>query len=110
MKQGPSLALKAKVVCLDENDEVEVCPHNIPPDVLEKAYHDHVALATTTFWRDPAKAWAYNDMKNNPSGKEFSSKTKTCYNCHDRTTSSRIVPMRTESNMVAGLFQKITQS
>ena len=26
MKAGPSLALKAKVVCLDENDEVEVCP------------------------------------------------------------------------------------
>ena len=31
MNKGPSLALKAKVVCLDENDEVEVCPHNMVP-------------------------------------------------------------------------------
>ena len=65
MKPGPSLALKAKVVCLDENDEVEVCPHNMTPDVLEDAYNDHVALSTTTFWKDPAKAKAYNDMKLN---------------------------------------------
>ena len=85
MKAGPSLALKAKVVCLDENDEVEVCPHNMAPDVLEKAYNDHVALSSTSFWRDPAKAKAYNDLKMNPSGKkEFASKTKTCYNCHDK--------------------------
>ena len=26
MRHGPSLSLKANVVCLDENDEVEVCP------------------------------------------------------------------------------------
>ena len=85
MKVGPSLALKAKVVCLDEHDDVEVCPHNMAPDVLEKAYNDHVALSTTTLWRDPAKAKAYNDLKMNPSGKkEFASKTKTCYNCHDK--------------------------
>ena len=75
MRQGPSVALKAKVVCLDENDEVEVCPHNMTPDVLEKAYNDHVALSTTTFWHDPAKAKAYNDMKNNLCGKkEYASK------------------------------------
>ena len=70
MKHGPSLALKAKVVCLDENDEVEVCPHNMMPDVLGKAYHDHVALSTTAFWHDPTKAKAYNDLTNNPSGKK----------------------------------------
>jgi len=55
MKQGPSLALKAKVVCLDEHDEVEACPNNLPPDDLEQALHGHIALATRTFWRDPAK-------------------------------------------------------
>ena len=32
------------MVCLDENDELEVYPHNMAPDVLEKAYNDHVAL------------------------------------------------------------------
>ena len=37
MKQGPSLALKAKVVCLNERDEVEACPDNILPDDLEKS-------------------------------------------------------------------------
>ena len=85
MKQGLSLALKAKVVCLAEKDEVDAYPHNMLPKVLEKTYHDHVALATTTFWHEPATTKAYNDMKNNPGGKkEFSTKTETCDNCHDR--------------------------
>ena len=78
MKQGPSLALKAKVVCLDEHDEVEACPNNFLPDDLEQAYNGHVALATRTFWRDPAKAKAQLDQTNNPSGKkEFANRTKT---------------------------------
>ena len=51
MKQGPSLALKAKVVCLDEHDEVEACQINLPPDELEPALHGHIALATRSFWR-----------------------------------------------------------
>ena len=70
MKQGPSLALKAKVVCLDEDDEVEVCPHNMAPDTLEKAYNDHHALSSTSFWRDQTKAKAYNDLKMNPRSEE----------------------------------------
>ena len=111
MRPGSSLALKAKVVCLDENDKVEVCPHNMAPDVLEKAYNDHVALSTTTFWRDPTKAKAYNDLKMNPSGKKkFASKTRPATTFMTRTTSSRTFLMRTESNMVEGLFLKIMQS
>ena len=75
------------------------------PDVLEKALNDHVALSTTTFWCDPAKAKAYNDLKMNPSGKkEFASKTRPSTTVMTRTTSSRTVLMRTESNMVEGLF------
>ena len=85
MKQGPSLALKAKVVCLDEHDEVEACPNNLPPDDLEQALHGHIALATRNFWRDPAKAKAQVDHANNPSGKkEFANRIKTCYNCHNK--------------------------
>ena len=85
MKQGSSLALKSKVVCLDDSVEIEACPSNILPDGLEQAYHDHVALGTRTFWRDPAKAKAQVDLRNNPSRKkEFAIRTKTCYNCHDK--------------------------
>ena len=85
MKQGPSLALKAKVVSLDDSVEIEACPSNLPPDDLEQTLHGHIALATRTFWRDPAKAKAQVDLKNNPSGKkEFATRTKTCYNCHDK--------------------------
>ena len=111
MKQGPSLALKAKVVCLDEKDEVEACPHNMLPEVLEKAYHDHVALATTAFWCDPAKARAYNDMKNNPSGKkEFASKKKTCYNFHDKNHFIKDCPYENREQHGGRLVQKIMQS
>ena len=107
MRQGPSLALKANVVCLDENDEVEVCPHNMTPDVLEKAYHDHVALSTATFQHDPAKAKAYNDLKNNPSGKkEFASKTKTCYNCHNKNHFIRDCPYENREQHGGRLVQK----
>ena len=103
MKAGPSLALKAKVVCLDENDEVEVYPHNMVPEILEKAYHDYVALATI-FWRDPAKAKAYNDLKNNPSGKkEFASKTKTYYNFHDKTHFIKDCPYENREQHDGGL-------
>ena len=85
VKQGPSLALKAKVVSLDDSVEIELSPSNMHPDELERALNDHVALATRTFWRDPAKAKAINEQKNNPSGsKEFAMKTKTCYNCHNK--------------------------
>ena len=78
MKQGPSLALKAKIVCLDEHDEVEACPNNLPPDELEPALHGHIALATRTSWNDPAKAKAQLDRTNNPSGKkEFANRIKT---------------------------------
>ena len=90
MKQGPSLALKAKVVCLDENDEVEACPSNIAPNELEQALNGHIALATIVFWEDPARAKARVDKENNSSGKkELASKWKTCYNCHDKNQIGR---------------------
>ena len=106
MRQGPSPALKAKVVCLDENDEVEVYPHNMTSDVLEKAYNDHVALSPTTFWQDPAKAKAYNDMKNNPSGKEFASKSQTCNNCHNKNHFIRDCPYENREQHGGKLVQK----
>ena len=107
MKPGPSLALKAKVVCLDENDEVEVCPHNMTPDVLEDAYNDHVALSTTAFWKDPAKAKAYNDMKLNPSGKkEYAARSKTCYNCHNKNHFIRDYPCENREQHGGRLVQK----
>jgi hypothetical protein len=85
MKQGPSLALKAKVVSLDDSVEIEECPSNMIPDDLQQAYHEHLALASRAFWHDPAKVKAQVDLKNNPSGKkEFASKTKTCFNCHHK--------------------------
>ena len=90
MKQGPSLALKAKVVCLDE---VEACPSNIAPNDLEPALNGHIALATREFWQDPAKAKAKVDKENNSSGKkELASKWKTCYNCHDKNHYIRECP------------------
>ena len=65
--------------------KLKSAPHNIAPETLEKAYNDHHALSSISFWRDPAKAKAYNDLKMNSSGKkEFASKTKTCYNYHDK--------------------------
>ena len=111
MKQGPSLALKVMVVCLDEIDEVEACPNNILPDDLEQAYHDHVALATRAFWRDPAKAKANVDLKNNPSGKEELPQGQIlATTVMTSITSSKIVLMRIENNMVEDLLQRITDT
>ena len=93
MRQGPSLALKAKVTCMDENDEIEVCPSNIAPHDLEQALNSHIALATRVFWNDPASAKARVDRENNSSGKkELASRTKTCYNCHDKNHYIRECP------------------
>jgi hypothetical protein len=93
MRQGPSLALKAKVTCLDANDEVEACPSNIAPHDLEQALNGHIALATRVFWNDPASAKARVDRDNNSSGKkELASRTKTCYNCHDKNHYIRECP------------------
>ena len=62
MKQGSSLALKAKVVNQEEDVEVGECPRNVLPDDLQQAYNEHLALASRAFWRDPAKAKAQVDQ------------------------------------------------
>ena len=90
MKQGPSLALKAKVVEHNEDQDCEDVS-SMDPEELKIGHRDYVALAARTFWKNPSKAKAQVDEKFKSSGyKEDNPKMKTCFNCQDRSLCCRV--------------------
>ena len=61
MHQGSSLALKARVV--EQDDEQEETPSVIlSPDEIKTTHRDYVALAARSFWKNPAKAKVHVDQ------------------------------------------------
>ena len=84
MAQSSSLALKAKVVELDEDQDHEEGSY-LAPEELKGAHRDYVALMAKDFWKNPSKAKAYVDKKHKARGyKEGNPKMKTCFNCQDQ--------------------------
>ena len=80
MHQGSSLALKAKLVEHDDEQDHTKTVILIPEEI--KATHrDSVALAVRSFWKNPAKAKVQVDQKHKASGYiEGNPKMKTCFN------------------------------
>ena len=69
VRKQPILALKAKLV---QEDEKEVyCPEEI-----KYAFHEHMTLASKTFWTN----WR-SFKSNNSSGFKPKQHVRTCYNC-----------------------------
>ena len=84
MQQGASLALKAKVVEHNEDQDCEDVS-SMDPEELKIAHRDYVALAARTFWKNPSKARAQVEEKFKSSGfKDGNPKMKICFNCQDR--------------------------
>ncbi|KAK1682245.1 hypothetical protein QYE76_043093 [Lolium multiflorum] len=87
MSRGTNLALVANSV--EEVNPQE--PYSTSwsmsyPDDLEYHYNDHMAFHAKTFWVDPSKAKEDNIKRNNSSGfKSLGPKTRSCYNCGDRS-------------------------
>ena len=53
MHQGSSLALKARVVEQDDEQE-ETQTFILSPDEIKSTHRDYVALAARSFWKNPA--------------------------------------------------------
>jgi hypothetical protein len=77
-----NLALKAKVVEQEEEEDVEWCPKETKYD-----YHEHMALATKAFWGKKGKNFKSRDnSKSHPSGQRPNGpRARSCYNCGDKT-------------------------
>ena len=84
MHKGGNLALKAKVVANEEEIVIgEPCIEWSPEDV-KSAYSGHMAFYAQNFWRDPLKAKANLDQRQNASGRRTSGpKLRVCYNCDE---------------------------
>ena len=82
MHKGSSLALKAKVVVQDDDDETQEDVSHWDPKELEDTLKDYSALTSKVFWKSPSKA---RDFVNKASGrKEGGQRVRSCYNCQDK--------------------------
>jgi hypothetical protein len=74
-----NLALKAKVVEQEEEEDVEWCPEETKYD-----YHEHMDLAAKAFWGKNFKS--RDNIRSYPSGQRPNGpRARTCYNCGDNT-------------------------
>jgi hypothetical protein len=85
MHKGGNLALKAKVVTREEECEIEAPFIELSPEEVKRTHGEHMAFYAQNFWRDPQKAKANLDQRQNASGRRTSGpKLRVCYNCDDK--------------------------
>ena len=81
MHQGSSLALKAKVVEQDEDQDHEE-GSQLNPEEIMSAYQDYVALAARTFWKNPSQFKSgWNKKGDSSASKAGGPRARVCYNC-----------------------------
>ena len=82
MHRGTTLALKAKVVVQDDDDETQEDVSHWDPKELQDTLKDYSALTSKVFWKSPSKA---RDFVNKTVGrKEGGQRVRSCYNCQDK--------------------------
>src|SRR5664279_4086102 len=82
MHKGVSLALKAKVV---EHEEEKVCEEDVTtwdPKDVQDTHRYYMALASRTFWKNPAKA--KEQIYQSSGKKEGGPRVRSCYNCQNQ--------------------------
>ena len=86
MQKSSPLALKAKMVAQDDDDEEQEDVSHWHPKELEDTLKEYSALTMShshkDFWKSPSKA---REFVNKSSGKkEGGQRVRSCYNCQDR--------------------------
>ena len=82
MHRGSSLALKAKVMVQDDDDETQEDVSHWDPKELDDTLKDYSALTSKAFWKSPSKAREF--VNKTVERKEGGPRVRSCYNCQDK--------------------------
>jgi len=106
MSKGVSLALKAKEVDREEEEEEGWVDKSSTMTDNEKrdTHHEYVALATRTYWKSPYKAKL--ELEKRASSAKDGGKARTCFNCQDRHHFVRECPFENREDHGGKLIRK----